>query len=263
MSQASARQAVRRPRAGYTLIELLVSVGIIVLILALLFPAFSKAVAVAQSVKCANNLRQIYTMEMQFAAENGNKIGAANNLNLTPAASDNMMWSDWLIGARNRTSYFPGSHPVKSVPRNDYNILLCPSQRPKNPATLAAYYNYLPETGSIYRTYGILHGGGRTIAGYTIDWIHDGWHYLGSVPAPATIPMMADTVAYSGGAAKLQLYYFYPNTFTENGGMHLRHNGKANVLFYDGHVSALGRQDLADLDIKQAVLSDLTTTSLP
>lgn len=254
-----------RHAAGFTLLELLVTVGVVALLVALLFPTVKKGIAVAQSIRCVSNLRQIFTMEMQFAADNNNRIGAANNLNLTPPASDNMMWSDWLIGARGRPSYFPGSHPVKGISRSDYNIFLCPSQRPRSPSTLAAYYDYLPETGSIYRTYGMLHAPGAvTIAGYNPqDWIHDGWIYLSSVPAPATIPMMTDTVVYSGAAAKLQLYYFYPHRLSESGGIHLRHNDKANVLFYDGHVSALGRQELTDLGIKQVVNADFQPVTLP
>jgi prepilin-type N-terminal cleavage/methylation domain-containing protein/prepilin-type processing-associated H-X9-DG protein len=60
----------RRPPKGFTLVELLVVIGIIALLISILLPALNKARAQAKLIQCSSNMRQLAAAVFIYQAEN-------------------------------------------------------------------------------------------------------------------------------------------------------------------------------------------------
>lgn len=122
-----------RRKHGFTLVELLIVVGIIALLIAMLLPALSAAREAAKRISCASNLRQLGQAEYMYANENHGYVTpcffvTGGNHECWPQAWAEPLWEDfgsrYGIGIGQTVTQSAGGYTY-TFPQSQ--IMTCPS----------------------------------------------------------------------------------------------------------------------------------------
>jgi prepilin-type N-terminal cleavage/methylation domain-containing protein len=143
-------QSLRAQRRGFTLVELLVVIGIIALLISMLLPALKKARRAADAVVCQNNLKQLMAGFLLFAHDYkghlpGNKHDADNRrIRGLPRHLEDYK-TDWLMGrdsssAKLNVEQAPKKGTIYKYVRNP-NVYRCQTVRNEGAYNMGAGTN--------------------------------------------------------------------------------------------------------------------------
>jgi prepilin-type processing-associated H-X9-DG protein/prepilin-type N-terminal cleavage/methylation domain-containing protein len=262
----------RRSRGAFTLVELLVVIGIIALLVAILLPAMNRARESARATQCMSNLKQINMAMLMFANSNQGylpQIGTAGTgaeaIDITGAGAPpvNVMirWFGGLAGTPQQF-YAPGSMlapywgtaDIGGCPTFEVDDMLRPQYGPVDYAYNSLYARHKDWTagGTRRSGFGVKVSRIRDASSKALVW--DAARLENGLPdrTPWGYPTTGNVTFNPPAAPKTD-----PN-------FHGRHNRRGNVGFVDGHAESLepriwdtysGGQDVAQL--KQFNIGDI------
>ena len=265
-----ARVRGSRP-AGFTLVELLVVIGIIAILIAILMPALSTAKNKAQAIQCASNMRQLYTFCLMFANDNKGHLPRPHGvpelsssiphqqtciwLHIRPDAAG---WADMNDNAGVLWRYIPNGDSRR-------NLIMCPGDA--SDGLKVSGWQMDPNLGRNY-SYSLNH----LIMQHAAPGAPPKDFVGNPAPLPGirigTIPQSASKIMIYEELAPNDTYCVAPDLFFTVGAADMptaRHGGRealnalrdpssngylnagrGNMCFFDGHVEMLSPRELMD-----------------
>lgn len=208
---------------AFTLLELLVTMGILGILCALLTPGLMRAREAAKQIHCVNNLRQLGVAITSYAGENDDWMPSCFKQYTAVVGATNKYWV-YLVHP-----YLSGGMTWGGTYATTSPVLHCPA----GSQTVWPYYDIQP--GGVFKGVNYVYNdhlgwfepNPDVPANYTYRM-----RKISSCARPAEIALILD-----GNGRRMHFELANQANLVEFIGF--RHNNSANCLFVDGHVSIL------------------------
>ncbi len=218
----------RLQERAFTVIELSVTIMIMAVITALLFPALRNAQAQSDMAICTSNLRKIGVALLTYAAENGGVFPASENTDPKYAGTQCKHWSYtiWTYVGYSASSFRYPDNDLQGNSGEDRNMFHCPATKRQ----------------SVRKFQEIQTPNANSSAGNRFSYALN----TGPVNNSAITAIRSMQIANSSATAMVLEQNENPSNrflFHNFYGL-LPHSKKCNILFFDGHVSLMPYTDI-------------------
>lgn len=239
----------RERRGGFTLVELLVVIGIIALLISILLPTLGRAREQARATLCMSNVRQITQGFLLYASVNGQVLPPlserqpASGQNPIPRENSGLHWYEFL----GEGGHVPmGDEPDPSVRGYIRNVWRCPSVTDDQIIARGSF-----GWGGGYGVHSLRTFRYQVYQNPATAPVRRGGPKLNRVRRATEIWLVGDTGRPAGQQGTWLTWvgtFSPPFNPTGNGANQNqpagRHAGRVNVGFFDGHVESVPYADM-------------------